>query len=80
MRKVEQIELRALIEEDGSVREVTLRQSSGDSQLDKAARSLAEHLRFRPRKINNRFVRSLVDLVLSPAASTDPTLACTLRT
>lgn len=73
------IQLQALILEDGSVQEVTLRRSGGDSQVDKAALSLAKHLRFTPRKINNRSVRSLVDLVLSPAGSADPPLTCTLQ-
>jgi TonB family protein len=73
------IHLRALIQEDGSVQEVTLRQSSGDARVDAAALGLVRRLRFVPRKVGRRFVPSHVDLVMSPAAVTDPPLTCTLQ-
>ena len=74
----EQIHVRALVHEDSTVREVTLRQSSGDTQVDEAALAVVRRLRFTPMEVGNRFVRSRVDLVLAPAALSAPALTCTL--
>jgi TonB family protein len=74
------IHVRTLIDEDGSVQEAKLRKSSGNAQIDEAALSLVRRLRFAPRKVGHRSVRSLVDLVLPPTAATDPSLSCTLHT
>ena len=76
---LDSIRLRARIEHsDGSVGDVTIRESSGDAGVDGVALRLVQRLRFVPMNINGRPVATRADLVLPFNAASDSPLVCTL--
>ena len=76
---LDSIRLRARIAyPNGSVGDVTIRESSGDASVDEVALRLVQRLQFVPMKINGLPVATRVDLVLPLSAASDSPLVCTL--